>query len=56
MRLIISCRYFAAVRHLSAWFIRDLTRDDWPGNGREPSTSEYYIQTHLGRVIRNLER
>lgn len=40
MRLIIIRCYFAAVRHLSASFIRDSTRDDWPGNGREPSTSE----------------
>lgn len=40
MRLIVIRSYFAAVRHLSASFIRDLTRDDWPGNGREPSTSE----------------
>lgn len=55
--IIRSCRitsYFAGIRHLSTSFIRDLTRDDWPGNGREPSTSEITCK-HLGRVIRNLE-
>lgn len=55
--IIRSCRitsYFAGIRHLSTSFIHDLTRDDWPGNGREPSTSEITCK-HLGRVIRNLE-